>query len=151
MVVETLVAKRWGIRRHIIVPNVHWGLGLHECDVLIVSASGYATEVEIKISKSDLKKDLRKRHGHRNRKIKYLYFAIPEKLENCLDLIPEYAGVLIVRKHSSVTNAGYYIDKIKDSRANQNAVKLDGNEMSQLMRLGCMRIWALKERLIGIE
>jgi hypothetical protein len=60
--VELAVASYFGIRRHLIVPNVSWGLGLrHECDLLIVRESGFAAEVEIKVSKSDLKKDVEKR------------------------------------------------------------------------------------------
>src|SRR5262245_35861210 len=95
--IETIIAYKFGVRRNIIVPNVSWGLGLHECDILIVSQSGYATEVEIKISKYDLKKDLVKGHGHANDKIKYLVFAIPEKIEQHIDLIPAEAGIIVIR------------------------------------------------------
>ena len=42
-------------RANLIVPNISWGLGLHECDLLVLTSSGYATEIEIKVSKADLK------------------------------------------------------------------------------------------------
>lgn len=58
----------------------------HECDILSVSNSGYLTEFEIKISKSDLKNDLKKRHHHNSKRLKYQYFAIPEKLKECIEL-----------------------------------------------------------------
>lgn len=56
--IETAIAMKLDIRKHIIVPNISWGAGLHECDLLVINKSGYATEIEIKISKSDLKKRL---------------------------------------------------------------------------------------------
>lgn len=146
--IETLVARRWNIRQHTIVPNVSWGLGLHECDVLIVSKSGYATEVEIKVSKSDLKKDAEKRHGHINKKIKDLYFAIPEKLLAYQEFIPEHAGILVVKAHKEPGH-GFYIEKVRDPISLKNAVKLTDDERRQLMRLGCMRIWRLKETILS--
>lgn len=57
---EIVLMEYFGVNRNIIVPNVSWGLNLHECDLLIFSKSGYATEVEIKISKQDLLKDKNK-------------------------------------------------------------------------------------------
>ena len=65
------------IRRELVVPNVHWGADVHECDLFLLSKSGYAIEIEIKISKADLIQDSKKKHGHVNYKIKQLYFAIP--------------------------------------------------------------------------
>lgn len=60
---EIAIMEYFGIRQNLIVPNVSWGMnGLHECDVLILSKAGYATEVEIKISKPDLLKDRDKKH-----------------------------------------------------------------------------------------
>lgn len=35
--IETLVARKWNFRQNIIVPNVSWGLKIHECDLLIAS------------------------------------------------------------------------------------------------------------------
>lgn len=63
---EVAIMKHFGIRANLIVPNVSWEIyslpfrTLHECDILILSNSGYATEVEIKISKADLLKDREK-------------------------------------------------------------------------------------------
>ena len=45
---EIAIARSWNYRRHLIVPNVSWGFGVHECDLLVISPSGYATEIEIK-------------------------------------------------------------------------------------------------------
>ena len=42
----------------------------HECDMLIVTKNRYLTEVEIKISLSDLKADFKKKHQHKDKNIK---------------------------------------------------------------------------------
>ena len=57
--VELSLMKHFNFRENVIVNGVHWGMvingkPLHECDLLILSKANYATEVEIKISKSDL-------------------------------------------------------------------------------------------------
>ena len=46
---------------HLVVPNVSAGLHIHECDLISVTKGGYATEIEIKVSVSDTKKDLSKK------------------------------------------------------------------------------------------
>lgn len=59
--IEIAIAKMFNYRMNVIVPNVSWGLGLRcECDLLIVSQRRYATEIEIKVSKSDIKADKKK-------------------------------------------------------------------------------------------
>ena len=60
--IEVVVAQYFDPRRNVIVPNVWWGWGLrHECDLVVMTKTGYAYEVEIKVSRSDLKADLKKR------------------------------------------------------------------------------------------
>ena len=76
--IEISVAKYMDPRVNLIVPNASWGLGLHECDLLVISKAGYASEVEIKVSKADLLRDREKRHGHASDRIKALWFALPE-------------------------------------------------------------------------
>ena len=64
---ECAVARYMDFRTNLVVPNVSWGFEVHECDLLIVTKTGYAYEVEIKRSKADLKKDIEKKHGHNSR------------------------------------------------------------------------------------
>ena len=128
-----------------VVPNVSWGLGLHECDLLRVTPSGYATEVEIKVTKSDLLKDKEKDHGHYSPKIKALYFAVPEKLEDvALEEIPKRAGLLVVRKNE----VSVWVDVVKKPKQNMNSHKWSEKEINQLQRLGCLRISTLKNQLL---
>jgi hypothetical protein len=142
--IEIVVARYFDPRRNTVVPNVWWGMGLdHECDLFVMTKAGYAYEVEIKTSKADLKADQLKRHGHKTKMIRKLYFAIPKKLEGCIDLIPERAGVLVV-------SAGGFIEKVRE------AIDFPGNPLSpqqqlKLARLGCMRIWTLKATIRSIR
>lgn len=148
--IEIALMKYLDVRKNIIVPNVHWGLNLnnkymHECDLLCLSTSGYATEVEIKISKSDLIKDKDKKHQHAHNHIKYLYFAVPEELkEIALTEIPEHAGLFSLHEwfdgHISVTT-------VRQPTANKLASKWTDEERMKLMRLGVIRIVSLKQQI----
>lgn len=152
--IETTVARMWSIRSHIIVPNVSWGLDIHECDLLIVTKSNYAIEVEIKISKSDLKKDTGKGHLHESSKIKYLYFAIPEKMISCINLIPEKAGIIVIKKRETKQydwQSDYYGNIIRQPQRNIQARALTDSERFKLLRLGCMRIWGLKDKIVKLK
>lgn len=154
--VECAVAKHFGYRNNLIVPNVHWGMEIHECDLLIVTRRGYAYEVEIKVTKADLKKDAGKGHGHHDNRIKYLYFAIPDYLEECIDLVPERAGVMLVdskplqtttyrgRKHTWSRRC----DVVRQPEINMLAKPFSDEERYKVARLGALRIWRLKEKLV---
>jgi len=157
---ELLVARLFRPRQNLIIPNVHWGFSIHECDLLVVSSSGFLTEVEIKISKSDLAKDSEKKHGHNDRRIKNLYFAIPEKLLDCVDLIPERAGIICVYPTIKIsaskeipwdTMRWEKAKIIRKAATNKNAKPISDDEKYQLARLGALRIWGLKEKLIEKE
>lgn len=144
MEMECAIANHFGIQKNIIVPNISWGMGLHECDVLILSKAGYLTEVEIKRSRADLKKDEKKKHSHKSNKIKQLYFAIPRKLENCLDLIPPHSGVLIIEKFNDTK---MLVFTVREPEINYKAKKMEEKDEQTMLRLGCLRIWNLKKRL----
>ena len=76
---EYAVAEYFGVRTLLMIPNVFWGFGLnYEADLVVVTASRYAYEIELKVSKSDLKADAKKKHNHDGRHFKRLYFAMSE-------------------------------------------------------------------------
>ncbi|MGB1373804.1 MAG: MmcB family DNA repair protein [Aequoribacter sp.] len=141
---EAILATHFNYVQNIIVPNVQWGMGVHECDLFILRPSGYAVEVEIKVSKSDLIKDKEKWHEHRSYKIKELWFAIPEKLEPYIEHIPERAGIAIVRPYP---NGWGRVERVRQPTKNKNAHKHTEKEAAKLARLGSMRIWGLKRKL----
>lgn len=133
----------WFTGSNIVVPNISWGLGIHECDLLVLTKVGYALEVEIKVSKSDLKKDVEKTHGHESNLIKALYFAIPEKLVSSIEHIPERAGIIVVEKHHN----GNFCKLLRKPVINKQARKLTGEEQFTVVRLGAIRIWGLKVKI----
>jgi hypothetical protein len=149
---EIALAGFFGYRQNQIVPNVSYGLWIHECDLLIVSQAGYCTEVEIKISISDLKADFKKEHQHKSKKIKYFYYAIPEELkEKALPLIPEHAGLIIVKAHTLNVYEPTYCQIIKTPIINKTARALTVEERIKLGSLASMRIWSLKENLYNFK
>jgi hypothetical protein len=145
--IEIAVANHFDVRRNMIIPNISWGMHLHECDLLILTKSWYLHEVEIKVSKADLKKDLHKRHGHNSDKIKRLYFAIPEQLKDCIDLIPERAGIILVPDYENYCKCRI----IRPAKDNPNARPLTQTEVMEFSRLGVIRIFSLKKKIRNLK
>ena len=143
---EIAVAAYFTPRINLIVPNVSWGFNIHEIDMFVVTPAGCAYEVEIKISRADLKADMYKGHGHHSKIIRKLYFAIPEVLLDSIDLVPERAGILVVRE-----SMGTYTCKChREAKINTDAPKLSDKQRYQIARLGTMRIWSLKKKILRI-
>lgn len=142
--IELAIVRHFGLRQNVIVPNVSWGMFGYELDLCILNCrSLYATEVEIKTSVSDLRKDSKKCHKHdKNRNlIKYLWFAMPEKLSRYQEFVQENAGIILVG-----TNGLTRICRV--SKANPLAQKWTYENAYRLGRLGTMRMWNLKQNLL---
>jgi hypothetical protein len=142
--IELVVAQYFGFVKNVIVPNASWGIGVHECDLFILNPSGFGTEVEIKVTRADLKADSKKWHGHNNKKIRELYFAIPSYLEKDIEFIPEHAGILIIKRHE---NGRLYCTKLRSAVKKKPAYKFNDKEKFKVARLGAIRIWGLKKNL----
>jgi hypothetical protein len=149
---EIAVSKLFEIRKHIIVPNLSWGFVSHECDLFLIKKSGYAVEVEIKISFSDFMKDFEKKHQHKEKqnKICEFYYAIPYDLQDkCIEHIPDNAGIIICKRNETNDNVRASI-KRKAKRI-KNSRKLTIEEQFKVASLGCMRIWGLKSKLAKLK
>jgi len=149
--VEIAMIKTLDHRTNMIVPNVSFGIwfpgygALHECDLLMLNPRGYATEIEIKVSKSDLLKDKKKKHTHDHQAIKNLYYAVPVKLkEVALKEIPERAGLYII--HEDPDNF-IYAELVRYCKPISKPIKWTDEYRIKLGRLGTMRILLLKEKL----
>ena len=151
---EDAIARLYGFRTNIIVPNISWGLpGMHECDMFIVKSTGYAVEVEIKRSKSDLLADFNKGHHHKDRRnrIKEFYYALPENLmKSCEELVPKDAGIIVCER-SDYVNGKVFARFHRDPAPRFGAVKLSKDEQFKIARLGTMRIWSLKQKIIKMQ
>jgi hypothetical protein len=150
---EEAISRLFGIRTNIIVPNISWGLpGMHECDVFIVKKSGYAVEVEIKRTKADLLADFKKKHDHSDVRIREFYYALPEKLlETCTELIPEHAGIISCYKSQWATRNDIYATIKRKATIRKDARKLTQEEQFKVAKLGTMRIWSLKNKIIKLQ
>jgi len=156
------------INANLVVPNITSmsGLVMFEADMLSLSKSGYATAVEIKVSKADLKKDLKKQHiTHINRmqyglsfyykNLKYFYYAVPEYLEEeALKQIPDFCGLLVLREvevgHWSATYKTKQIELVREAGI-LFKTRWDDKMRYNLARLGTMRIMSLKYKLLNYK
>ncbi|WP_338949966.1 MmcB family DNA repair protein [Fusobacterium nucleatum] len=113
----------------------------HECDILIVSKNQYLTEVEIKISLSDLKADFKKKHQHKDENIKNFYYAFPEEMkEKAIGLIPKEAGILIaIKKEDGIQYRE--IECYRKPKINKGAKPINDKVLSMIYRLGYLRYW----------
>lgn len=142
--VELALAHHFDYRRNIIIPNVFWGMGLfYEADVVVLMASDYAYEIEIKISAADLVRDAKKRHRHDSNLFRETWFAVPEKLASH-PAIPENAGILAIKGEKG---SKPYVSTVRRGAINKAAKKWEPEQKLKLMSLGILRIWTLKEKL----
>lgn len=133
---ELALVRYLDSRVNFIIPNVFWGLNFnYELDLMVVKTSGYAYEIEIKVSIADLKADKKKKWGHYSNRIKQLYFALPlVLLEKAEPLIPERAGIYTVDEYSRV-------NLYRKPKINIHARKLNEKEIIKLGKLSNMRMW----------
>jgi hypothetical protein len=139
-------------RRWIVVPNVSWGWNLdYEADVIAVSKSMWATEVEIKTSRQDLVRDrLKKKHGPDRRfgidkRIRRFWYAVTTELvETALNpglVKPEFG---IIEVYDLGGGLGRKSRVIRRAR-NRDARKVTEAELCKLMHLGMMRYWDFRK------
>ncbi len=139
--IEIALARHFDTRRNLMIPNASWGFGFrHEIDLLMISKSGYVTEIEIKVSKYDLKRDQKKQHGHGGPRIKAVYFAMPSAMARWIEFVPKDAGVLVV------TSAGKVFEIAKPKR-NMNARPFSESERVDVLRGLALRYWDLKRNI----
>lgn len=140
--IEVAVAKYFDYRANLIVPNVSWGLLDHEADLLMLSRAGYATEIEIKISRADLRRDQGKHHHHESDLVKAFWFAVPAALrEFALTAIPEEAGLLEIRERVAGDAVYRRAYKVRDPKPRPHSRRFTDAEREQLARLAAMRYW----------
>lgn len=150
------LALAWGIfdyRRFVVVPNVSHGLlrDRGEQDLVVMTAAGYVTEIEIKISVGDLRAELAK-DKHRGRTeqkpfgnfVKRYYIAAPSEVwERAGDVeLPVGAGRI-----STWIDDWHYprTQIVEESVVNKVARALSAEERMKLLRLGYLRIWVSRE------
>lgn len=163
---EIAAMGHFGVRQNLIVPNVSNMMGVvgFEADLLMISKSGYAHCIEIKVSKNDLKNDLKKKHinnlgemvwngksalDHYYGKLKHFSYLVPEKIEEtAINQIPEFAGLFIAYKPYTAHSQKNIIC-IKEIRKPKKIFnyKWTLKEKYEVARLGTLRILSLKKKI----
>jgi hypothetical protein len=131
-----------------------------ETDMLVLTKSGYATGFEIKVSKSDLLADLKKKQYrifkdkenggllqelYYAKKFKFFYYAVPKKLEEtALSMIPQFVGLYVYENFEYPQLSTFKC--VKDAKQLKTESWREKDKV-ELMRLGCMRIYSLKQGL----
>ena len=151
--IELAIMNHFNFSQKLIVPNITNFLLSFECDMFILSNSGYATGFEIKVSKNDLKNDLNKRHilglGKQKNgktgleyyfgKFKYFNYAVPELLqEEAFKQIPSFCGLYIAEEKT--------LQQVRQPKKLFN-YKFTDKERYDVARLGAMRIYNLKRKI----
>lgn len=119
----------------------------HECDLLTVNNNMFITEYEIKISLSDVKADLKKKHDHSCDKIVRTFFVLPlELVDKAIEFIPEKFGVIGIEKveflkdcQKRIYETGYRLRYKRQPKRNKNAIQITEYELMELYRLENMR------------
>lgn len=96
-IIQKALARFYDPRKNIIVPNVSWSFFNHEVDLLVISKAGYGTEIEIKVSMADLKKDFsKKKHTKvRPKLLSRLFYCVPTAMVDAAkQIVPEQFGIM---------------------------------------------------------
>lgn len=143
-----IVSDLFHFRRNLVVSNVAWGLLPWEADLLVMSSRGYVSEIEIKTSIADLKRDPKKRKFlatgmilRAEALLKFRWYAMPPEVwahPAAQECIPAGAGVIVVD--------GRWARVELNAVENRNAQPLSAEQKFQLARLGCMRHWSKLSR-----
>ena len=160
--IEVALAKsdQFNYVKNIVAFNVN-GIGSnllirHECDMLVLSKSGYLTEIEIKRSWSDFIADFSKKHSHENMGIiRCFYYCVPECIvdkvyEKLKSVDMSYSGIITYDENLKIKVKGALIDDSYVVRQINPSRKLFLEEQLQVARCGAMRSVLLKEKLIRL-
>ena len=151
-------------RKHLaVVPNVSWGLLPWEADLLVLSKTGYLTEIEIKISMSDWKADLLKKKFKRQhtansywpaeQSIKRFWYVAPTEIamrwhEIRIETLNPVTGIETVAELApgagimAINDKGY-LDVLRSPANRPGAKILKDADQLKLLRLAALKAWNL--------
>lgn len=162
----------FNFRQNLIVFRVMGLSGVvnHECDCLIMTKSGYLTEIEIKRSYEDFLNDFKKDHHHEDPHIKEFFFMVHESfkdkvIERLIEMKHVPTGIYVYDDECRISLAisytkivelifgePYHRCNMDDYHSYSNgwtAKRLFLEEQYQLARLGAMRYKNMTEKLIN--
>jgi hypothetical protein len=132
--------------RYSSVPNVSYGLLHHgEADLICMSKSHVFHEVEIKVRKSDIKSDFKKRYQHDSIHIKYAWFAVPAALEDfALSVIPSHFGLVVVYEVTNKWSESKLLTRVvrRPKKNHKWKAPPSVDTIIKFLRLGVLRMWS---------
>jgi hypothetical protein len=154
---RTLSGHVFNHKHLVVVPDCHWPGS--ECDLLVVRRDLRLIDVEIKISRADLKRDAAKdkwfeiplmwRSGSERPRVPRThpariwkhYFAAPAEIwtDALLHDIPVCSGVLVIRGRKEENRPLMTIRR--QARPNRQAVPITAGEICDIARLQSLRMW----------
>lgn len=156
---ELKLFRSFDFRQKLIVTNVTNNSNLpiyFETDMVVMTGANYVTGIEIKVSKSDLKNDLKKRHvvrsgfqnnfNHYYKAFKHFCYAVPEELlEECEKQVDDRFGIINLSK-TKYNTVNYYRSPVF-----LHNYKWTDKQRYELSRLGAMRVYNLKQKIKKLE
>lgn len=144
LVIAAVVRNWYPPRQWAVCPNVSWGLNLnHETDIYAVSKSNVVHEVEVKLTKADFNKDMKKQRYRlatpaTTAGVDCFWYAVPVALaEHVLANTPVGVGVYAVHDN-------YKVDRLRCS-SRPRGRKRDRDLRVKVWRLAALRYWSLQQ------
>lgn len=157
-IARSLYVQAFNHKHLIVVPNTYWPG--NETDILVVRTDLRLMDVEIKISRSDLKADAKKdkwfdyqpvRLGFGNngdsplvarthpRRIWKHYYCMPETIwkDGLFEGIPPTSGVILMRDHRD--HPGTWL--VRQAKPAKDAERITPEELADIARVQSHRMW----------
>jgi hypothetical protein len=145
--IEVVLSNHFDVQKCVCMPQLTMFFE-HEIDFLAVRKTGFAIEVEIKRSLSDMRAEQKKAHKHESDKIVEFYYCFPTKiLEACTPLVPERAGILEIYW----TGYRWRLNVKKNPVRNKDSRKLTDKEIRKILRYSNYRIWSFKKKIVKLQ
>ena len=143
--IELAIMKEYKYHQNLIVPGISAMVGLmpFEVDMFVLTKSDMGYGFEIKVTRADLLKDLKKPHFNNEeyyRKFRFFFYVVPENLEALAhEIVPDFCGIWVV------DNQGEMKQVRKPTVLSRN--RWTAGERYSIARLGAMRIYNLKRKI----
>lgn len=174
--IATVLARNTFRRQLVVVPNCLW-TG-HECDLLVVTERCMLIDVEVKISRADLKADAKKEKWWENRshfefrhsvgaaegppaprmrrewppKVWKHYYAMPREIwspDLLTTLGSPASGVILLGSERYRDQLDCYVEK--RPKPNTGAEPISGPALVDICRLASVRMWSAFDRLAELK
>lgn len=169
MIAKALCHDIWHHKHLMMIPKCHW-TG-HECDVMTVTENLRIIDIEIKISRADLRADKDKEKWYHRynwrldgpqvkkdlgadvqrrrewpQKVWKHYVAVPESVwkDDLFEMLSPQSGVILLRHNTS----GKVVARmLRQAKPNRDAETLSAEQVMNIARLATLRMWDAYEQV----